>query len=342
MVGEKSAGTIQVDDNQELLDLMLDDYLGASGKYHATARWLGYSEKLVDFLKQEGLRDFRRNKSEPGSPGHVLASFGAVDLNPEGTVNEDLYHAAATCLIKNDAAKIEMLESSRVGNPEGFYIDGRFYTLSWLNFYCRYSYVSRFFSFDDKVVVELGSGSGKQAEMLKRAHPNITIILFDLPTQLYVCHQYLSKVFEGEDKIVPYETTRNFSSFSDVVKGKINILPNWKFPILEGVEVDLFWNAASLQEMGPETASQYLEYAKGAKNQYLMYNIKYKTTPKYYTFRGVIGGENMLHLDELDRSVAKMAYNTNNIYFDSFWTKTLPSDNPKPRSMISRLLMPRD
>lgn len=60
------------------------------------------------------------------------------------------------------------LGNSRVGNPEGFEYKGNFYCYNWLNFYYRYAYVSRFMDFDHQIIVEIGPGSGKQAELLKK------------------------------------------------------------------------------------------------------------------------------------------------------------------------------
>lgn len=200
-------------------------------------------------------------------------------------------------------------------------MEGRFYTASWLNFYCRYAYVSKYLSLDDQVIVELGAGSGKQAELLKKAHPGLTIVIFDLPTQLYVCNQYLSKVFEGTEQVSDYYTGREVSSLKNIERGKINILPHWKFHILRGEAFDLLWNAASLQEMAPETAELYLRDAGECSYMYLMHNIKYKSNyDSHVSYRGVISdSQAMKSFCEIDRTVANLVHNTNEIYFDSMW-----------------------
>lgn len=127
---------IQVEDDVRLLDELLTDYERAPAEYRATARWDEYSSTFVEYLRNTGLRDFRRARHEKGSPGYVLASFGAVDLNPDPklTTPEEMFHAAATCFLGKGARPITELEASKVGNPEGFEINGKFYTLSWLNF----------------------------------------------------------------------------------------------------------------------------------------------------------------------------------------------------------------
>ena len=45
----------------------------------------------------------------------------------------------------------------------------------------------------------------------------------------------------------------------DDYKGKIFIFGNWKFPILEKINIDLFWNDTSFQEMEPNIVANYLK-----------------------------------------------------------------------------------
>lgn len=186
--------------------------------------------------------------------------------------------------------------------------------------------MSKFIEFRDQIIVEVGPGSGKQAEMLKKAHPDLTIVLFDLPTQLYVCNQYLKKVFEGTDELADYSVSRNYKSFNDIQRGKINILPNWMFPIVAGRSFDLLWNSASFQEMDITTAEHYLKLASGASAMYLMHNIKYRPQSPLPGYRGVIGPKALKNFVEKDRSLARLAYMAKTwIYFDSFWESTQSS-----------------
>lgn len=316
---------VQVADDIELLDLMIKDHNEAPEEYNATGRWLGYSERFLVYLKEKGLHDFRRQRPKKDDDGYVLASFGARDLNSAsyGTP-EELYHMANSCYLAEGARSIKELHPSQVGNPEGFEIDGQFYTRSWLNYFCRYAYVSKFIQFTNQIVVEVGPGSGKQAELLKKAHPGLTILLFDLPTQQYVCHQYLSKVFEDSDPIVGYRKGREVNSLADVIPGKINILPHWKFHIIKDQPIDLLWNAASFQEMGPETAANYLTLASKAKACFLMYQITYESSMVQPGKRGVINPEVLYNFDEIDRTAAMLVYLYKNwLYFDSFWKNRL-------------------
>lgn len=318
--------TDQANDDKDLLELMLSDHASAPEEFRPTARWAEYSAKFVDFLRTEGLRDFRGRRHEKGSAGSVLGQFGALDRNPSttraGALPEEMYHAARSSFRGPSAKAIESMPAGKVGSPEGFEVDGIFYTLSWLNYYCRYAFVSSFMDFKDQVIVEVGPGSGKQAEMLKRAHPGLTILLFDLPTQLYVANQYLAKVFENTSEFVGYEHGRKVGSLGEVQTGKINVLPHWRYPILRGQSFDLLWNAASFQEMGPDTAKGYLADGAGARNMFLMHNIKYAGSKVQVGNRGVIDPKVITGHREVYRNEARLAFRPETwIYCDSWWEK---------------------
>ena len=107
------------------------------------------------------------------------------------------YEYAACCGALNHAVPLDSIDASTVGNPlDVFYVDGKAYTTSYLNYYLDYAYCCRFVDFGNvATVAELGSGVGKQVEVLRKCHPHLCFYLFDIPPQLYVCHQYLSSVF---------------------------------------------------------------------------------------------------------------------------------------------------
>ena len=77
------------------------------------------------------------------------------------------------------------LHLSMIGNPEDrFNVEDRSWSYTMLNFYMRYAWACQFIDFDSiDSVVELGSGSGKQAEVWANLHPHLTLFLFDIPPQ---------------------------------------------------------------------------------------------------------------------------------------------------------------
>ena len=170
-----------------------------------------------------------------------------------------------------NAKPISQFEVSLVGNPEDvFDVDGRKYTLAILNYYLHYVYASHTVDFEKlNSVVELGCGLGRQAEIIGKLHPNISYLLFDIPPQLYVCQQYLNSVFPG--RVISYRQTREMTALpSNLEPGKIYICGTNMFPLLKGLQFDLFWNAASFQEMEPNVVANYLKYVNsGAIHIYL-------------------------------------------------------------------------
>lgn len=262
--------SVFIPDDNSLLELMMRDYESITDKYFKwTNYWDGRSKIIAHYLKTNGLKDFRRVRVPKKSPGYLLHTFGATDLlSPKYNVTE-LYNKADIIGKKSYSIDLSNIMPSTVGNPEVFYMGGRPYTVSWLNFYIRYSYVKQFFNFDNAVIVEIGSGSGKQAELLLKAHPNSTILIFDNPPILYIANQYLKKVFPNN--VIDYRETQSLNRLTNTtLKKGIYIFPTWKINICLDLKIDLFWNAASFQEMEPHIVDNYLSYIKHAKFIYLM------------------------------------------------------------------------
>lgn len=108
-----------------------------------------------------------------------------------------------------------------------------------------------------------------------------------------------------------------------IEKGKIYIFGNWKFPIIENLNIDLFWNAASFQEMEPDVVANYLKYVNTQAKYVYLYErmdgkelaselkgggVLQKTTIKEY-----INGLNNFILIDISRAIRpkyKFAVNT--------------------------------
>ena len=168
-----------------------------------------------------------------------------------------------TALIDN-AKPIGDIEVSDFGAPQDlFEIAGRRYTMLFLDYYLRYCFAQKHVGFrGDETIVELGSGSGFQIEVLKKLYPNLTILCLDLPAQIYLSQIYLSESL-GRDSIVGTDVTLGWKDLQDVRKGCVHFLGNWQMPLLRGLKFDLFWNAASFGEMEPAVVENYLNYVKG-------------------------------------------------------------------------------
>jgi putative sugar O-methyltransferase len=295
----KNTKNLQVLDDAELLEIMLEDSKKSLDIYKPTNYWNNYEKIFVRELKKLGLKDFRRRKNSilsGFSATDLYYSLGKINLyknkllynkiskyipfwskflffqntllnkifpvsgsHTTDDIDQLFYRYAKLYGEKCGAKSINDFEASLYGNPEHVIrANNNLYTIRILNFYMRYSYVCQYLNFNNiKIMVELGSGSGKQIEVIKKLHPNICFLLFDIPPQSYVCEQYLKSVFPGE--VVSYKDTKMINLLPDDHKGKIFIFGNWKFPILEKINIDLFWNDTSFQEMEPSIVANYLK-----------------------------------------------------------------------------------
>jgi putative sugar O-methyltransferase len=197
----------------------------------------------------------------------------------------------------NGAKSIENFDGSLSGNPENyFYVNGHLYTSSLLDYYIRYAYCCKFLNFDSiDSLLEIGTGSGKQVEIIKKLHPNITFYVLDIPPQLYLSEQYLSKIFP--DSVISYKKTRKMTKIPNEREGKIFILGNWKISQIENLKYDLFWNAVSFQEMEPDVVLNYLQFVNRQTRKYvfLYENLKGKEVASVKGNHGVLNQTNLDH-----------------------------------------------
>ena len=190
---------------------------------------------------------------------YIATKYFGVSLSD---VNLACYDIAKLYGENNGAKPIDELEASTIGNPENiFYVNNKIQPFSILRFYLNYAYCCKHMNFDSiETVAELGSGYGLKIEVLKKLHPHLCFYVFDLPTQLYVCEQYLSTLFP--DSVKSYSETRLMKNIPKPQKGKIFFFGNWKISEIDNLNYDLFWNNASFQEMEPSVVLNYLKYIK--------------------------------------------------------------------------------
>ena len=273
------------------LDKLNAAYREAPEIFQAGRYWKSYEDQITEEVKKADLSELRSGKYP------IFSTFGFNDLvynyHPRmpfyvkimrqlvrrlfidnraslpyslrlDDIREMAYNYCAIQGQVSDAVPVNNIETSSFGKPQDvFLVEGRKYTMKFLSFYVRYCFAHKYMKLrGDEVIVELGSGSGYQVEILKKAYPNLTILCFDLPAQLFLCEQYLSNVF-GNDAIVSSERNLSVTNLGQLEKGKIHMFGNWQFPLLKEFAFDIFWNAASFGEMEPNIVANYLSYVKG-------------------------------------------------------------------------------
>jgi putative sugar O-methyltransferase len=280
-------GAFQVADDVELLELMLDD-LAAAAPVFQPPGCRAHELPLVVAELRDGLHDFRRRDdshlADLGACDAAPRMLSGIRANPdaqvvldalsdalngriaagrralvEGLSILDLYDTALRiCAAQSHRtptiASVCNLEVSRIGNPFGFTHARRFLTRSALFFYMRYAYVAEHVNFALlDTVVELGSGTGKQAEVLKRLHPHLTIVLLDTAPSLYVAERFLTAAYP--DETVPYRETRDPGCA--LVPGHVHFFGNFRVDDIAPIGNTLFWSAATLEEMDPAAVAHY-------------------------------------------------------------------------------------
>lgn len=354
-------------DDPSLLRIMMAEQEAGDPIYHTTNYWKNYEKRLLPYLDAHGLKGFRSGVYARG--GEVLHSFGASDaplsrkmplpvrvvekllrmagfvgpatglrhrfsqLDPtELSARQDQMIATVMACGRGDSAKpVHNLDISRVGAP-GSAFDHQRNTLTpaALYYYMRYAYVSNWLNFESlTVVAELSSGSGKQAEVLAKLHPDLTLMLFDIPPQLYVAHQYLSAVFP--ERVVRFDPDAHRKPDFKVERGKIYLFGNWQIDLLRSMQVDLFWSAASLGEMEPDVAQHYLFLANDiARHVYLMQKMDGKEVATRRGSHGVLSKVTLEHYQTalsdfkmMNRAQARVPDGglLGEGYEDSFWSR---------------------
>ncbi len=258
----------------ELKQSGLRDFRRRRGSHLASFGATDYRNPLVRF-DLKALR-FVNNRVVRRIPGYTRAldalsrCLTAAVIPRAGLSSESLpklAHAFASqqAATAGYAKPLAGLSESAEGNPEEQFVTqgGARYSINFLNYYLMYAFASRHVDFDKiQTYAELGSGAGRQAEVIVKLHPKLTVMLFDIAPQLYVAEQYLKAVFG--DRVVSYRDGRAFQNLADLSPGKIHMLGSWQLPLIASGKIDLFWNAASMQEMEPEVVGNYLSFVNRA------------------------------------------------------------------------------
>jgi putative sugar O-methyltransferase len=296
----------QVPDDQELIALMMTELDKADELYKPTNYWKFYEKMFLPEIKKNGLYNFRRRRHS------LLESFGATDTLLRGRFlpkykfkgsgrianfienilwANPIYPLTGLTSIEPDWVTqyfyrhmqkkfrsinldLNKCPTSLYGNPEDVAeIDSGYWSFSHLNYCSIIADVAAHINFEKKkFICELGAGAGKNIEILAKLLPDATLLLVDIPPQLYVSNQYLTAVFK--ERVLAFRKAISLkvegdNNFYDLIKGKIIILPTWLLPQWRNVKIDLFWNCASFMEMEPHVVKNYLEIVKDMKPEHI-------------------------------------------------------------------------
>ena len=265
----------KMEDDFKLLKKMLEDAKKTEEIYKPTNYWNNYVDKIVNELKENGMNHVRGKKDS------VFSVFGGSEEQPDyfriqknnrflphrlkkyfsvfSTISkQDLQSLAYYQVFYYDRLyNINKLEPLSVSLED---MNGRPYTISFLQYYLQYLYMSRFIDFNEvKVFVDLGCGMSRVSEIIHRLHPDVSIFLFDIVPTLYCTEYMMRETFPCD--VVGYMETKDYVDLNHVEAGKIHVLPNWKFPLVRLLSsIDVFMNSGSFQEMEPDVVRNYLSF----------------------------------------------------------------------------------
>lgn len=171
---------------------------------------------------------------------------------------------------------LEALETPVVGNPYGFYIDGRFLRagVDYQHYYA--TIIARLIRGDQrKAVLELGGGFGGLGHFLMRDNADLTYIDVDLPENMALTAFYLLSAFP-EKNIALYGELDLASA--DLGRYDAVVLPNFALPELKDDSVDLAFNSYSLAEMSLNNVANYVGHFNRISSKFI-YHVNHTRIP---------------------------------------------------------------
>jgi putative sugar O-methyltransferase len=117
-----------------------------------------------------------------------------------------------------------------------------------------------------RVILELGAGYGRLAYVFRKALPDCTYVIIDLPEALTCSSYWLTKVLR--DEVVPYAESRNQGEFT---RARLLARPVWtlgthQIEQIQSGTIDAFVNIFSFQEMPLRIIENYFAQAERIVN----------------------------------------------------------------------------
>mgnify|MGYP001180351117 CR=1 FL=1 len=250
----KEGHTFNPMDFQNIVDSYKTSILGyKKHKMHKHQHWRMFFKQFDQYLQDDEIwKDFRRNAISLGMNDSVKKNgdvFSQVEI--QRILNNFQY-------IKDriEQDMLDFLNDNNIGNPIGFYFDGRFINRSIIDFVYFADSIKRIINDRSKPlkIIEIGGGYGGLARILKQVYPNAKMVLFDLPESNTISTYYLSHSFPNAKMMIManYEKKKLFEA-------DFTVLPGWLMTEITGNSVDLVINTRSMMEMEKIIVDQYVE-----------------------------------------------------------------------------------
>lgn len=300
----------------DLLNKMISVYEDSNNIYKATSYWEKYCSRLNYLLKNEPRIKYHYRHGGIKKGYEVLQSFSASDVYFDEKPNNfkklirlilrflrlgQFYPLIDNFLLRNkikeylnfeyEYTKSELLKnklnihsfpSSSFGNPKDkLIVEKTLFTKNHLYFLRRFNFLYEGLDEFKEVnaIVELSPGLGQLQEIIFKFNSNSKIILFDLPYQLFIAFTYLDSVFPNK-----CEYLESYNSNTKLENGKIYFLNNSNISIIKDldIEVDLFINSRSFQEMEEDNVLNYLSFIT-YNTEYIYLNFNQQLQKSFYS-----------------------------------------------------------
>jgi putative sugar O-methyltransferase len=157
-----------------------------------------------------------------------------------------------------------------VGNPIVLYYDGAVIPYETIRFfYCAQEIQSLLSDNENAVICEIGGGTGGQAyQVPANIKRPTTYILLDIPEVLVISSYFLMAALPEKRVLLFGEGDLNNVN---IEKYDLILMPNFIFPSVDDMTVDLFFNQASFSEMDSRTLTEYINQIERVCKRYLMH-----------------------------------------------------------------------
>jgi len=285
-----------MNDDLQLLEIMLRDQRNQKGLYLPGPYWQQNSARVVDAIRRKGTQNFRAESSISKGyadsvvldPFELLYVGGLKSRVYKTIVDSQIFRRYfATKYLANTGKHFRKSQEYRdlyfseilgdwfsqfstryslpetlIGNPQNtIAIRGKKMGGNYLDAFLRVHNYSETIDFDEVVsVFEVGGGYGAFCHSLLTLFPNIKKYLYlDIPPILYIGTQYLKHFFG--DEVRDYRETRELDCirFSPDDSREIIAITPWQIENVN-IEIDLFWNSASFQEMAEDMVVNYSQH----------------------------------------------------------------------------------